>query len=87
VKKVVSRIKQEDGIIIYQHAAITNYEGAISFLCSHQADYIEAVQNCLRDRVKIQHTDVLTHSLTILATYGWGKSGDGSFAHEAWRVC
>jgi hypothetical protein len=69
VKKVINRIKQ-DGITTYQRAEITNYEGAISFLRSHQADYMEAVQDCLRDRVKIQHTDVLTHSLIILATYG-----------------
>ena len=44
---------------------------------------MEAVQNCLRDRVKLQHTDVLTHSLTILATYGWEKADNGSFACDA----
>ena len=68
---------------MYQQAEITNYEGAVAFLCSHQAEYMEAVQNCLSDRVKLQHTDVLTHSLTILATYGWEKGEDGSFAHDA----
>ena len=70
VKKVINRIKREDGIVMYQQAEITNYEGAVAFLRSHQAEYMEAVQDCLRDRVKLQHTDVLTHSLTILATYG-----------------
>ena len=83
VKKVINRIKREDGIVMYQQADITNYEGAVVFLCSHQAESMEAVQNCLRDRVKLQHTDVLTHSLTILAIYGWEKGEDGSFAHDA----
>ena len=83
VKKVINRIKREDGIVMYQQAEITNYEGAVAFLRSHQAEYMEAVQDCLRDRVKLQHTDVLTHSLTILATYGWEKGEDGSFAHDA----
>lgn len=27
-------------------------------------------------RYTVQHTDVLTHSQTILATYGWGKRDD-----------
>ena len=62
VKKVINRIKREDGIVMYQQAEITNYEGAVTFLRSHQAEYMEAVQDCLR---KLQHTDVLTHSLTI----------------------
>ena len=50
VKKV---IKKEDGIVMYQQAELTNYDGAIAFLRSHQAEYMEAVQNCLRDRVKL----------------------------------
>ena len=62
---------------------MTNYQGVITFLRSHQAEYMEAVQDCLRDRLKLQHADVLTHSLTILATCGWQKGEDGSFAHRA----
>ena len=34
VKKVISRIKK-DGIVTYQQAEITNYNSAITFLCSH----------------------------------------------------
>ena len=82
VKKVISRIKN-DGIVTYQQAEIANYDDAITFLRSHQAEYKEAVQDCLWDRLKLQHADVLTHSLTILATYGWEKDGDGSFAHSS----
>ena len=44
---------------------------------------MDAVQDCLRDRLRLQHANILTHSLTILVTYGWGKGEDGSFAHEA----
>ena len=43
---------------MYQQEEVTKYEseGAISFLCSHQAEYMEAVQNCLCDWVKIHCT-------------------------------
>lgn len=44
---------------------------------------MEAVEDCLPDRLKLQHADILTHSLTILATSGWEKDEDGSFAHTA----
>ena len=83
VKKVLNRIKRNDGLVTYQEAEVRNYEGACSFLRSHQAEYMEAVQTCLRDRLKRQHTDVLTHSLTILATYGWERGEDASFAYQA----
>ena len=79
LKMIISRIKKDR----IEQAEITNYDGAITFLRSHQAEYMEAAQNCLRDWLKLQHADVLTHSLTILATYGWKKDEDGSFAHTA----
>ena len=85
VKEVINRIINEDRITMNLQAEIINYEGAISFPRLHQAEYMKAVQNCLRDRVKLQHTDVLTHSLTILATYGWGKGDD--LHMTVWRVC
>ena len=44
---------------------------------------MEAVEDCLPDRLKLQHADVLTHSLTILATSGLEKDEDDSFAHAA----
>ena len=78
----MSRTKN-DGIVTYQQAEITNYDRAITSICSHQEEYMEAILDCLRDRLRLQHADVLTHSLTVLATYGWEKDGDGSFAHTA----
>lgn len=52
----------------------------LHFLHSYQAEYMEDDQHCLRDGVKlhVQDTDILTHSLTILVTYGWEKGEDGT---------
>ena len=35
------------------------------------------------DQLKLQHADALMHSLIILATCGWEKDEDGSFARAA----
>lgn len=29
--------------------------------------------SCLKEHVKVQNSDVLTHALTLLATQGWEK--------------
>ena len=89
VKKVLGRISRsnESGTesMVYQGVQLTHYERALTFCKSkHQAsDYITIIQECLRDRVKIQSIDLLTHAITILATQGWEKSEDSSFGYEA----
>ena len=89
VKKVLGRISHsnESGTesVVYQGVQLTHYKRALTFCKSkHQAsDYITIIQECLRDRVKIQSIDLLTHAITILATQGWEKSEDSSFGYEA----
>ena len=84
VKTVSSRIVHNaDGSTNYQEASLTRYEEGISFIRSHRTEYITAVLACLKDRVKAQSTDLLTHALTILAPKGWEKTEDASFAYEA----
>ena len=85
VKKVLSRISHNDdeGSVTYQGVELTNYEGAITFLDNNYQQYLTLVQDCLRNRVKLQSTELLTHSLTILATHGWERSRHTSFGYEA----
>jgi hypothetical protein len=85
VKKVLGRISRNDdeGSIAYQGVELTNYDGAITFLDNNYQQYITLVQDCLRDCVKLQSTELLTHSLTILTTHGWERSRRTSFGYEA----
>lgn len=39
--------------------------------------------SCLKDRVKVQHPDLLTDTLAVLATQGWQKSEYVSFVNTA----
>ena len=87
LKKVIGRMSDGDdpGSKVYQGVQLTNYEGSLTFLKGkHQAsEYITLIQNCLRDRVKIQSIEFLTHVITILATHGWEKCANASFGYEA----
>ena len=72
VKKILSQIKQEYGSVTYQGAEVTKYDQAIMvFLKSNHAEYVELFQACLRNRIKVQSTELLCHTLTILVTNGW----------------
>ena len=83
VNKVIGRIKHTDADTnpTYQEAEITHYEQAVEFFRLHQEEYMEQVQDCLRHRVKVNNIEMVTHSLTILATNGWEKFQDASFGH------
>ena len=87
VKKVMGRMSDGDvpGSKVYQGVLLMNYEGSSTFLKGkHQElEYITRIQDCLRDRVKIQSTEFLTHAITILATHGWEKSANTAFGCEA----
>ena len=53
------------------------------YLKSHKNQLMESVLTCLKERVKVQHSDLLTNTLTLLATQGWNKSDDADFADVA----
>ena len=87
VKKVLGRLSHSDDSdsMVYQGVQLTNYERSLIFLKNkHQhSEYINVIQDCLRERVKSQSTDLLTHAITILATHRWEKSENTAFWYEA----
>ena len=73
VKKVMSRIQHSTASTTettYQGAKITHYETSVVYLREHKNEFMETVLDCLKNRVKVQHVDLLTDILTILATHG-----------------
>ena len=44
---------------------------------------MEAVLDCLKSHVKLQHVDLLTDILTILATHGWNRTELDDFANTS----
>ena len=83
VKKVISRIKHEGSACTYQGADLMKFTEAVSFFNANHHQYCDLVQACLKDRLATQETDLLSQALTILATQGWEKATDASFAHTA----
>lgn len=81
VKKVIDRIETVDNEKTYQKSEIKNYDASMSFFNAHYKQYMESMQVCLRDRIKVQHEKLLDDTLTILATNGWGKADNASFGH------
>ena len=55
----------------YQGATLAQYDQGVAFLQAHKNEYAQSVVSCLKERVKVQNCDVLTHALTMLATQGW----------------
>ena len=72
---VCNRVCVQSSGTTYQGTEITNFEIAI--------DLVENVLVCLRSRIKVQHTDLLSHILNILTPTGWDKSQDGSFTYSS----
>ena len=83
VKMLCNRVKVDASGTSYQGAEITNYDSALQYYKSKYSDLTDRVLECLRNRVKVQHIDLLTHVLTILTPIGWDKGQDGSFAHNS----
>lgn len=85
VKKVLYRLKIVPGNdkAVYQEAELKNYNTSLNFFKSKYEEYLKLVQKCLRSRTKVQHIELISHTLTILATHGWEKREDASFGHEA----
>ena len=82
VKRVCTSIQSSDDQCTYQGTKLDNYEGALTYLRSHCSEWNESIMTCLKQRVKAQHTDLLTNSLTILATQGWEKTEGVEFSRE-----
>ena len=76
---MLSRIQGVDGDETYQGANLAKYEEGLTFLDRHKNEYAESVMSCLKDRVKMQHTSLLTDTLTLLATHGWEKFESSDF--------
>ena len=68
---------------IHQEANLTKHEEGVTCLKNHRNEYTTSLLACLRDRVKAQSTDLLTHTLTILTPQRWDKAEDASFGYEA----
>ena len=83
VKTIRARIKVDTSGTSYQGAEITHFDQALQYYRSNYSNFVECVLECLRERIKFQHTELLTHALTLLAPIGWEKSHDGSFAYSA----
>ena len=58
----------------YQGTKITHYHTFVAYLREHKDEFVEAVLDCLMNHVKLQHVDLLTDILTILATRGWNRT-------------
>jgi len=50
------------------------YDRAMAYLKLHKDECIEALETCLQDRIKTENTELLTHTVTLLATNGWEQS-------------
>ena len=83
VQKVLLRIKSVEEGKTYQ---LTFYERGLAFFRDHYLGYINTVQVCIHERIKPRDnpdSDMLNHAIKVLATHGWEKSEDSSFAHES----
>ena len=67
----------------YQGQDLTRHEEGINFPKTHQTEYFEAVDACIKNREKTRETKILAHSITILAIHGWDRSPTPAFAHTA----
>ena len=79
VKKVLCSITHEGSSSLYQGADLNKFAEAITFLKANHHRFSDLVQDCLREQLATQETDLL---LTILAIQGWEKATEASFAHS-----
>ena len=87
LKKVLSRVKDEDGHKSYQGFELTHYQQGWSFIMEHATEYLQSVLDCLHERLKWKkHPEdvlLLNHILKILATHGWEKTESAAFGYES----
>ena len=74
VKKILARIQKGSGNeVTNQGATLAHHDQGVAFSQAHKNECTEIVVSCLREHVKVQHCDVPSHALLLLATQGWGK--------------
>lgn len=59
---------QHDGEKTYQGVVLTRTEQNVTFFRSHNNVVVENVLTCLKDRVKVQHSTLFSHILTLTTT-------------------
>ena len=59
---------------------ITHYHSSVVYLREYKNEFMEAVLDYLKICVKLQHVDLVTDILTILATHGWNRTESDDFA-------
>ena len=74
LQTVLSRLHRSDDEVTYQEAPLIGHKESIAYLTAHKNEYMELVLTCLKERVKLQHPELLTNTLTLLATHGWQRS-------------
>ena len=62
---------------------LTNFDDCITFLKKTKDQCVQAIEACLKDCLKVQRPDLLTHALTILAPMGWERKDDAFFGYSA----
>jgi len=62
----MSRVQQPSLSDEYQGAKLTHYEASVAYISRHKNEYIEAVIDYLKDRVKRQHVSLLSNILAFL---------------------
>ena len=83
VKKVLTRGKELDGSFTYQGVDIKKYQAGFEYFDANHNSLIESIENCLQNRIRSQDTALLSDALIILATRGWERSDETSFAKSA----
>ena len=85
VRKVLSRISQGDNgaATTYQGIELSKYKEGLTLVQSHYQEYAQLVVECVRERVKVQTVDLLTHALTIFLTNGWERAETSAFGYPA----
>ena len=69
IKKVSGQIKEEEVGVTYQGVELKMYDRAMAYLKSHKDECIEALETCLRDRIKSENT--VTHPCSESSSYQW----------------
>lgn len=83
VKMVLGRLRNEVDGLFYQGVELKHHDRAMDYLTSNYVNWIDSVKTCLKDRIRFQDIDLLTHAVTLLATKGWERSDSTSFGYEA----
>ena len=72
IKKVLGQITEEEVGVTYQGVELKMYDRAMAYLKSHKDECIEALETCLRDRIKSENT--VTHPCSDSSSYQWSRA-------------